>query len=376
MRITYLINSVEGGGAALPVPRIVRALESHGAQVSVFALTRRDGRALQAFADAGVPVTVRDGGEDDHRSACRWVQDVLASSKPDVLWTSLSRATLLGQRAARRLGVPVVSWQHSAHLKPANALLLRCQQRMSALWISDSAQVSELTARRLGVGPERLLTWPIFAADAAAPRAMPWQAGHPVRLGSLGRLHPVKGYDVLIHAIALLQRGGFRAPVAWNLTIAGEGQERQRLSRLVADLPPGRVQLAPFTSDPSAFLAKLHGYVQPSRSEGFCIAAHEAMQAGLPVLASAVGELSNTIDNGRTGWLVDAGDVEELADGLFAFLSEPNRLAEMGQAARRRVLDRYGQEQFTATAGAILERLSGIVRARRPGGEPMIARLA
>ena len=56
MRILYLINSVEGGGAALPVPRIIQALVTHGARVTVAALARRDGRALRAFDQADLPV--------------------------------------------------------------------------------------------------------------------------------------------------------------------------------------------------------------------------------------------------------------------------------------------------------------------------------
>lgn len=365
LRIVYLINSVEGGGAALPVPRIVQALASHGASVSVFALTRRDGRALQTFDRAGLPVIIRQGGERDHRAAFQWVGRILDEQRPDALWTSLSRATLLGQRAACSRGVPVVSWQHAASLKPGNAFLLRRQQHLSALWIGDSDQVTRLTRQRLGVTAERLLTWPIFAADPSALPSAEWRPGQRLNIGSLGRLHPVKGYDVLIKAVAMLRRTGFRAPAEWRISIAGEGGERGRLSRLISELSPENVALVPFTPDPASFLAGLHAYVQPSRSEGFCIAAHEAMQAGLPVLASEVGEIPNSIEQGRSGWLVRGGDVEDLADGLSALLSEPQRLRAMGQNARRRVFERFGQDRFRTNAGTILDRLAGIVRARR-----------
>lgn len=369
MRILYLINSVEGGGAALPVPRIVHALASHGASVSVFALTRRDGRALQSFEQAGLPVVIREGGERDHGAAFRWVGQILDERRPDVLWTSLSRATLLGQRAACSRGVPVVSWQHAAYLKPGNAFLLRRQQHLSALWIGDSDHVTGLIRQRLAVAPDRLLTWPIFAADPSALPSAEWRPGECLNIGSLGRLHPVKGYDVLIKAVAMLRRRGFRAPVPWRISIAGEGAERGRLTRLIRELSPENVTLAPFTPDPASFLAGLHAYVQPSRSEGFCIAAHEAMQAGLPVLASEVGELSNSIEQGSSGWLVRGGDVEDLADGLFALLSEPRRLQGLGQTARRRVLERFGQDRFRTIAGTILDRLAGIGQARRPASD-------
>ena len=65
-RIAYVINSLEGGGAALPVPAILAVLRGAGAQVRVLALTRRDGRALPAMEAAGLDVAVREGGETDH----------------------------------------------------------------------------------------------------------------------------------------------------------------------------------------------------------------------------------------------------------------------------------------------------------------------
>ena len=97
MRIAYVINSVEGGGAALPVPAVARVLASQGATVQVFVLTRRDGRSLPAIEAAGLPVQVREGGETDHLDALRWLDRRVSAWGPDLIWTSLTRATLLGQ---------------------------------------------------------------------------------------------------------------------------------------------------------------------------------------------------------------------------------------------------------------------------------------
>lgn len=376
MRILYLINSMEGGGAALPVPRIAKALARHGAEMRVFALTRRDGRAIEAFENAGVPVTVRDGGRKDHAAAYRWIGDTLRREQPDVVWTSLTRATVLGQRAAARLGLPVISWQHAAYLKPGSAFILRHQQRMTSLWVGDSEQVTQITARRLAIEPARLLTWPIFAADRDAPVAKPWNGRETIRIGSLGRLHHIKGYDVLAEAIGLLRRRGFCSPVDWEVVIAGDGPEHARLRKSFEGVPEGRLRLGGYVSNPTAFLSGLHAYVQPSRSEGFCIAAHEAMQAGLPVLASAVGGMIHSVQPGRTGWIVPPGSAADLADGLAAMLSDPARLAEMGRAARTFVFDQYGEEPFNAMAGTILEKLAELVQGRRSAGGGMNARAA
>lgn len=372
MRIAYVINSVEGGGAALPVPAVTELMRRHGAHVEVFALTARDGRAVAAMERAGLTVHVRPGGEKDHPAALSWLRGVLKPWQPDLVWTSLTRATLLGQIVAGGLGVPAVSWQHAAFLKPANRLLLRARQHRSALWIADSSCVADLTARRLGVPPERLAVWPLFAADADAPRAQPWRAGEPIRIGSLGRLHRVKGYDVLLTALARLKTQGFTDPPPFELEIAGEGAERPMLEARIAELGLETVRLSGFVDRPRTFLAGLHLYVQPSRSEGLCIAAHEAMQAGLPTVVSAVGEMPHSVRDGETGLVVPPDAPETLAQALAWLLRRPERLEEMGARARRRVLERFGPEAFARAGNAVMARLPPAggqagVRDRSPG---------
>ena len=343
---------MEGGGAASPLPAIVDLMRRAGADVRVLALVRRDGLAIPALSKAGIDLVVRDGGEKDHLAALRWLNREVAEWRPTHLWTSLTRATLLGQIVGAYQRLPVVSWQHAAFLKPANLRLLRLTRRLSSLWVGDSEAVAKLTADRLGVPAQRLATWPIFRASSDAPRAFPWKEGEKVRIGSLGRLHPVKGYDVLIGALARLSP--ISPPI--SVEVAGEGAERANLEELAAELPGSSITFSGFCADSSSFLAGLHLYVQPSRSEGFCIAAHEAMLAGLPVIASMVGELSASITP-DTGLLVPPGDPASLAAALNRLLENPDQLASMGKAARNLVLERFGSDRFEAAGLAVLERV-------------------
>ncbi|URD60356.1 glycosyltransferase family 4 protein [Sphingomonas sp. KRR8] len=358
MKILYVINSVEGGGAALPVPAIVAALQKAGAEVHVVALTRRNGKALPAFERAGLRVSIREGGEKDHRRALRWLNEQIDRDRPDLIWTSLTRATLLGQWAGQQAGVPVVSWQHNAFLKPSNRWLLRARRKAALLWVADSASVARLTEERLGLRADRVITWPIFAADPKAPQASPWRPGQLLELGSLGRLHPNKGYDLLIDALAELKGSGFQPAAPYRVTIGGEGADEAVLRAKAADAGIEELHFAGFVADTRGFLTGLHAYLQPSRREGFCIAAHEAMQAGLPVLGTRTGEMPFTINEGQTGWLAPPGDKRELAEALRRLLSAPERLAGMGHAARQTVLDRFAQQQFEEIAAIILKRVA------------------
>jgi len=366
MRIAYVINSLEGGGAALPVPAVAGVLRDHGAEVEVLALTRRDGRALAALEAAGLSVRVRDGGERDHLAAFAWLDRQIQGGGFDLLWTSLTRATLLGQRVGARRAKPVVSWQHNAFLKPANLALLRASRKLSALWIADSRSVAALTAARLRVPPERLATWPLFAADARAPQAQRWRPGETLQLGALGRLHRAKGFDVLVNALTVMRAEGFTPPVPFQVSLAGEGAQRAALAAAIAAAGLSNVQLAGFEPQPHTFLAGLHLYLQPSRAEGLCIAAHEALQAGLPAIVSAVGEMPYSVVDGLTGLVVPPADPEALAQALVTLLSQPERLAPMGERARARVLEQFGGAAFTRAGAAIVARLP-VRLARAPG---------
>ncbi len=359
MRIAYVINSVEGGGAALPVPSIARVLEEAGAQVRVFALTRRDGRALPAMEEAGLDPSVRDGGRTDHAAAMRWLIREVRAWKATHLWTSLSRATLLGLAVGPMLGLPVISWQHAAFLKPWNQRLLRMMQGRAALWVADSSTVARFATTKLGIPQRRLATWSIYAVDPRMPIARPWQMGETLRMGSLGRLHPVKGYDVLIEALSRLQRNGFTAPaVPWRVDIAGEGDERERLEALAREAGVSQIAFSGYADDPRQFLGTRHLYLQPSRSEGFCIAAHEALTAALPVIATRVGELEHSIRPFENGWLCSPDSPATLAECLHHALSNPLRLGEMGRAARGDMLEKFSQQRFAQAGTAILERIA------------------
>lgn len=357
MRIAYLINSTEGGGAAFPVPAITRVFRNEGHEVAVFALTRRDGRAIKPMLDAGLDVRVREGGRKDHLAALLWLKQQMALWQPTHLWTSLTRATLLGQIVGQMQGLPVASWQHSARLRPPNGTLLRLRRNASCLWVGDSRYVTDITRQQLAIPADRLMCWPIFHAQADAPQARPWQQGEVVRLGSLGRLHPVKGFDTLCLALARLKQTQ-RLP-DFHLTLAGEGEERPALEALIRQNGlQEHISLPGFCENTRAFLAEQHLYLQPSHWEGFCMAAHEAMQAGLPVIASAVGELTHSIRTGETGWTVPPKDPEALASALATALAQPERLAEMGQAGRAYVLSHFSEDAFTRAGQAALHRLA------------------
>ena len=359
MKVVYLINGLNGGGAAFPMVQVLGLMQELGHEVKVLALLPQDGKAGPRLAQAGISWEVLGSRPWDLIAPALRLVRRLRADRPDLLWTSLTRATLYGQLAGRLLDIPVVSWQHSDYLKPANLAFLRRTRRLSSRWIADSEAVAEFARTRLGIAADRLDIWPPFVADPDLPAASAWPGSGPLRLGSLGRLHHSKQYAVLLRAFARARDLDAASAARLELHLAGDGEERAALESLAAELGLGTaLLLRGFVSPPAEFLSGLHGYVQTSLKEGFCIAAHEAMLAGLPVIATRVGELARSVRPGETGWLCEVGDVEALARAMLELASDPARAAAMGAAARAQVLERHSRERFRSIGERLLQVIS------------------
>jgi glycosyltransferase involved in cell wall biosynthesis len=132
------------------------------------------------------------------------------------------------------------------------------------------------------------------------------------------------------------------------LAIAGEGEQREALARQIERLGlQGRVRLLGHCEQAAPFLAALDVLALPSFHEGFPNAVLEAMAAGLPVVASAVGGVPEQVLDGQTGLLVPPGDDAALARALARLFSDPPWAARLGCAGRDRVA-----RQFTLQAMA------------------------
>jgi len=364
MRILYVINSLDGGGGALPLPHIIRVMRANGHEVHVVALMERDGRARPLLDAQAIPYEVIGGPKRRYVETAWRLDRIVRVQRPDLIWTSFTHATITGQLLGALRRIPVVSWQHNAWLKPINARLLRYTAGLTRHWVVDSKAVQTFGEETLGLDPARISIWPLFMVDPATVAAAP-ASSSVFRLGSLGRLHRNKGYDVLIRAIARFNSQSPDLAPRLSVHLAGEGPERPALEALADELAVTNLHFEGFTTEPLAFLAGLHGYIQPSHHEGLCIAAHQALAAGLPVIASPVGEMAQSITASGGGMLVPYGDVPQLAAALERFVRNPADAAATGQSARAWTLRAYSDESFNAHGRAALDAAERLVRRPR-----------
>jgi L-malate glycosyltransferase len=162
---------------------------------------------------------------------------------------------------------------------------------------------------------------------------------------TVANLRPEKQHETLIAAAATLCR--LYPDVSFQ--IVGDGPRRRSLEELAQAQGVGeRIVFLGHREDIPALLAAADAFVLPSRSEAFPNSALEAMVAGLPVVASAVGGLVDLVDHGRTGLLVPPADPEALVAALRSLIEAPARAAALGGAARAHVQQGYSFERMVA----------------------------
>ena len=162
-------------------------------------------------------------------------------------------------------------------------------------------------------------------------------------IGAIGRLSPEKGFDLLLEAFAGLVSEGKDA----YLVLLGDGGLRSTLERTVNELGlKGRVLMPGYVANARNYLPFFRVFVMPSLTEGLPIVLLEAMQAGVPIVASRVGGIPNVLEEGRAGLLVESGSAERLKQGIDEVLQNPTLAEQRVQAAGERLLAEYSSRMM------------------------------
>ena len=129
--------------------------------------------------------------------------------------------------------------------------------------------------------------------------------------------------------------------------MVGDGPERDQVEQRAHDLGIMRDTLfLGYQEDVAPFYAAFDAMILPSGNEGTPVSAIESLAAGRPVVATRVGGVPDVVRDGEDGFLVELGDVGELAGALARLAEDPELRARMGEAGRARVLPRYAVQRL------------------------------
>jgi len=368
------------------VLRIIARLNVGGPALHTVLLTQRlapdryDSRLVTGFTDATegdylalrglavdrlvrIPTLGRElSGARDLRTLVHLVR-IMRELRPQIVHTHTAKAGALGRLAAIIAGVPVRVHTFHGHVfdgyfSPAKTRAFLAIERALArrtqriLTVSGSVR-EELLA--LGIGrPEQITVVPLglelepFARahehrgelrrELGVDRATPL-------VGIVARLVPIKAHEVFLAAAARVAQ----SVPACRFVVVGDGERRDELVALAERSGlSARCHFLGWRADLARINADLDVAMITSRNEGSPVALIEAMAAGLPVVATAVGGVPDLVADGTHGHLVPLDDAAGLAAATVALLRDPARRRAFGAAGRDLVLARHGAERLVS----------------------------
>ena len=368
MKVLHLINTLSTGGAEMHLLTLCRYLKRQNVEIVVVCLREhvKDSRSLRLdFEEEAIRVINLQADSRYDSLFLGRIARVLREERPDILHTHLPRADFAG--AFARVFHPGLVWVCSVHAIYSenwsgrwSLPLFNLLWRRADVMVCISHAVREWLVGR-GVPPDkaRVIHYGIEPAKFSEPRVnlrAQWGLNDNAVVGSIGRLEPQKGHDLLIQAMPELC---MRVPSA-RLLIAGHDPRGYgaTLRRLIDRLGlEEKVRLVGFQEDVVSFLNALDVFAFASSSEGFGQVLVEAMAAAKPVVASKISPLTEIAVDGNTGLLVEPGDPTAFADAIMSLLKNPIERERMGLRGRERVKKFFTAERMARQTLALYEEM-------------------
>lgn len=344
-KIAQLIWSLEIGGAERVVVSLVENLNRQEFEPIVICLNHK-GRLATQLERNGVKVFALNKKAGLDIGLPGKLAHVLREEKVEIVHAHLFGAAFWGRLAGKRACVRktivhehgMQPWRGKMHF-----LIDRLLAGRTSHYLFASERVRDYYVQRSGIDKAKSSIVPngvpcnIDELSRAVEREKNNWREKDLVVVSVGRLSPEKGHASLVQAFAKVRTA---LPSA-QLVLIGDGPERPRLESMAAE---AGVVFAGAQDEVAPWLAAADLYVQPSVREGLSLAVLEAMGAGIPVIATRVGDIEKVIVDGKSGFLVPPADNERLAEKIIGTLKALPELAELRANARKTVQESYSVE--------------------------------
>jgi len=375
--LAQIVYALAVGGSEMLARRLALGLMRRRYACSLYAV-HDDGALADLLRADGIPCRAFSRkGKWDRSPLVRLVQQFRADGTK-VVHTHHLGQLLYGGLAGRLAGCRVIHTEHDYYSlsRPRSQQLLRVLARLADRVTAVAEPVRSFLEDTVGLPASKLITIQngveIHRYEAAIPYdRKEWNLKNSdVIIGCVARLSPEKGHTVLLRAFRKVIS---RHPQA-RLAVIGDGEERERLQHLTADLNIGHfVRFLGLRVDVPEVLAACDIFTLPSIQEGFPMVILEALAAGKAVVASEVGAIPDVIRHGATGVLVPPGDVDALADALCLLIEEEGARQRLGHRGREFVREAYDFDRTVGRYDNLYQRVLGEAGMLSPSGLALTA---
>lgn len=333
--VLWVLPSLEGGGAERAIVTLLKHMDRQKFDFHL-CLYHRTGPFLAEVEQLGIPIHTLNYNGRLHPKLIWKLRQIIQSLKPAVtigVLRSCGINTVLAHTLAGREGRVYINEQNSPSFEMkhyGNYLQKRAGYKFFLRYCDGIIATSEGIQKDLMVNFDqsgrkiKLIPNPVdltlVQEKKKGVQPHPWLAeAHPT-LVTVGRLHPQKGHDILLTAVARVKK---RYPNL-KLIIVGQGEEEKALKQLAASLGiDQQVDFVGFQSNPYNYIAHADLFVLASRYEGFGIVLAEALALGVPVVASdCPSGPADILASGEAGYLFPPENISSLADGIMKVLED------------------------------------------------------
>lgn len=361
MKIAYIVTTAHPiGGAQIHIRDLVISLAAQGHECTVMTggaglfvdMLRAAHVPTRQLTDLVVPIRpIRDV------RALREIRAGVRQCAPDLIAAHSSKAGILARIAGRSLGIPVVltahGWSFTPGVAPLSATMYRLIERSAGPLAAKIITVSEFDRRlalEAGVSTaDRLVT--VYNGIDDVPLALRAEPGRrPVRLIMVARFGAQKDHPTLFRALAGL------TDEPWELDLVGDGPQMPQAKAMAGSLGLGdRIRFLGQRKDVGELLANAQVSVLATNWEGFPLSILESMRAGLPMVATDVAGVAESVTDGESGYLVPRGDADLLRDRIRRLLSDGELRQQLGASGRARYERDFTLTEFVRHTLAVYE---------------------
>ncbi|MFC3774254.1 glycosyltransferase [Mycolicibacterium holsaticum] len=377
-----VLGGADAGGQNVHVAELSAALARRGHRVTVY--TRRDDRGVpervetaQGYTVVHVPVGPAEPIPKDELLPymgpfARFLDAEWAAHRPDVTHAHFWMSGIATQLAARHLNLPAVQtfhalgvvkrrYQGAGDTSPSDRLRLEATVARTATWVAATCTDEVFELMRMGRSRNRISVVPCGVdLDLFSPEGPKAARNRYRRIVSVGRFVPRKGFDVMVRALPYIRDTELVIVGGPDATRLDSDPEARRLRALAAELGVAdRVRLygSVARQDMPEILRSADVVACTPWYEPFGIVPLEAMACGVPVVASAVGGMLDTVVHEVTGRLVQPKRPDKVADAINQLLRDDFLRQSLGAAGRDRATARYAWDRIAADTQRIYDRL-------------------
>ncbi|MGE2834252.1 glycosyltransferase [Mycobacterium sp. SMC-4] len=364
-RMTFVVPLMKAGGAERHLTTLLPRLDPARFAPTVVCIGG-EGDMFADLREAGIPATALNLRKGQPVRAVRELAAMFRREQTDVVVMSGYNAETLGRVAARIAGVGhTVLWVHNASEITPRSVIHRLVDQGLSRWTTAYFGVANAQLRFLiherGYAADRIriihngVDPTLFDGPTDPEVRAEFGIGQGAPLvGILGSLRPEKDHATFLRAARLVLD---RIPEA-EFLVVGDGRCRHELELLCDTLAiTPRVHFAGARSDVGRILRAVDVFALTSTTECLPMALLEAMACARPAVCTAVGGVTEVVQEGITGHLVPPKDPVQLADRLIRILADPLTARRMGRAGRRHVESAFTLDRSVEAAQNAIEEL-------------------